>query len=67
LFGVIQSLHAKASNNKYTLVHIRELYHLKLFLNNFVWNYTEKKHQIKNNDNIKIKEQNQTVTNKEQE
>jgi len=30
LFGVIQSLHAQASSNKYTIVQVRELYHLKL-------------------------------------
>jgi len=38
-----------------------------LFFNNFVWNYTEKKHPIKNIDNVKIKEQNQTVINKKEE
>ena len=37
MFGVIKSLHAKASSNKYTLVHVGELQHLKLYNLNFLF------------------------------
>jgi hypothetical protein len=44
----MQSLHVKASNNKYSVVHLRDLYKfLCLFLNNFVWDYTGEKDQTK--------------------